>query len=326
MEFKDYYAILGLKPAASADDIKRAYRSLARKYHPDLNKAAGAEERFKQVSEAYEALRDPEKRAAYDEAARRWKAGPPPAGPHREPPPGWDAGFEFSGGFGGEGPGEPAYSSFFESLFGRGSAAGTGARGGRRGAQGSDHHAKVLVDLADAYTGATRPIRLRMPVSDANGRVALAERVLDVHVPRGIREGRVLRLKGQGGTDPLGSGAAGDLYLELHFKPHPYFRVNGADVTLDLPVAPWEAALGARVAVPAPDRRVELSIPPNSGQGRKLRLRGLGLPPSAAGEPAGDLYVVLQIALPAVSTEEAKALYRQMEKTMQFNPRASMGG
>ena len=309
MQFKDYYAALGVQRSADADEIKRAYRKLARKYHPDVSKERDAEARFKEVTEAYEVLKDPEKRAAYDQVGQRWQGG--------APPPDWDAGFEFSGREGGAPPGAD-FSDFFEARFGRrGGAAPTGrARGGMRG---EDHHAKLLIDLEDAYHGAQRTISLRVPVAGPQHSVQWRERQLDVKIPKGIRAGQQLRLAGQG-SPGHGQGSAGDLFLEVEFRPHRHFRVDGRDIVLELPVTPWEAALGASVMVPTPDRRVELRIPPNSAAGRRMRLKGLGLP----GEPAGDLYVVLVIALPPSESTAAQQAWRTLAKAFDFNPRASM--
>jgi len=311
MDFKDYYATLGVPNDASQDDIKRAYRKLARKYHPDVSKESDAEAKFKDVSEAYEALNDPEKRAAYDEVGRRYKRGQ-----EFQPPPGWDAGFEFSGRDFEAGEAFD-HSAFFEALFGRHAG---GARAGRAGmhAQGEDHHAKVLIDLEDAYRGAERSISLRVPVMDREGRVTMHERRIDVHIPKGIREGQHLRLAGQGGP-AVGQAPAGDLYLEIEFNPHRLFRVDGRDIYLDLPVAPWEAALGAVVSLPTPDSTVQLTIPPNSAAGRRLRRKGKGFP----GEPAGDMYAVLAIALPPADTDAARAAYRAMAGAFRFDPRAA---
>ena len=312
MKFKDYYEILGVPRNATQDDIKRAYRKLARKYHPDVSKDSDAEARFKEVGEAYAVLKDPEKRVAYDQMGSQWKTGQ-----DFQPPPGWDAGFEFSGGdFGGAAGAD--HSDFFEALFGR------QARGGQRAhmhAQGQDHHAKVLIDLADAYHGAQRSISLRMPALDAQGRVTMQERKLDVSIPKGIRAGQHLRLAGQGGPG-LGEGPAGDLYLEIAFNPHPLFRVDDRDVYLDLPLAPWEAALGAAVTAPTPEGPVQLTVPAGSAAGRKLRLKGKGLP----GNPPGDLYAVLAIALPPADSESAKEAWRTLAQAFDFNPRVHLKG
>ena len=328
MEFKDYYKTLGVARDASPDAIKSAYRRLARKYHPDVSKEPQAEARFKDISEASEVLRDPEKRAAYDAAGAQWErqqaAGDARGGADRagraqdfQPPPGWDAGFEFSGGA-EELFGAGDHSDFFEALFGRAARAG-GAGAPRPGMQmpGQDHHAKVMIDLEDTFHGAQRSISLRMPALDDEGRGVLRERTLDVNIPKGIREGQHLRLAGQGGPG-LGSGPAGDLFLEIVFRPHPRYRVDGRDVYVDLPLAPWEAALGASVAVPTPDGEVELTIPPGSAAGRKLRLKGKGIP----GNPAGDLYVVLTIALPPAGDAKARAAYQAFAQAFDFDPRA----
>ena len=316
MKFKDYYETLGVPRSATQDEIKQAYRKLARKYHPDVSKQPDAEARFKELGEANEVLKDPEKRAAYDRMGSNYKNGQ-----DFSPPPDWNEGFEFSGS--GEPEGMPN-SDFFEALFGR------RAQHARRGprtmhAQGQDHHAKVAIDLRDAYRGATRSISLSMPGVDAQGHVALRARQLEVNIPKGIVAGQHLRLQGQGGPG-LGSGPAGDLYLEIVFTPDPVFRVDGRDVYLDLPLAPWEAALGAQVDVPTPEGSVTLTIPPASAAGRKLRLKGRGIPGASADKPAGDLYAVLTIVLPPADTDAAKEAYQALHKATDFNPRERFGG
>jgi curved DNA-binding protein len=302
MEYKDYYKILGVERGATQDEIKRAYRKLARASHPDVNKEAGAEAKFKEAGEAYEVLKDPEKRAAYDELGANWKQGQ-----EFRPPPNWDAGFEFSGG-GYTQADASQFSDFFEGLFGgmRGARGGGAGFGTRREfhAQGEDHHAKIEIDLADAYTGAKRAITLRMPEVDAQGHVTVKDRTLNVTIPKGIREGQHIRLAGQGAPG-MGKGPAGDLYLEVRFAPDPIYRVEGKDVYLDLPVAPWEAALGAAIKAPTPAGPVMLKVPPNSTKGRTMRLKGRGLP----GSPPGDLHAVLKIVLPPADTDKAKEVY-----------------
>ena len=310
MEFKDYYATLGIERTATPEEIKRAYRKLARKFHPDVSKEANAEARFKDVSEAYEALSDPEKRAAYDEIGRRRDSGQ-----SYEPPPG--SGYEFSGRDGGAGD-DAAFSDFFESLFGHRGRAGADPR--RAAGSMADHHAKVLIDLEDAYRGAHRTISLRMPVIDDQGQMRLHERHLEVNIPKGVRDGQHLRLVGQGGSAP-GGGPAGDLYLEIAIRPHRHFRLDGRDLYLDLPIAPWEGALGARVQVPTPDGALELGIPAGSWSGRKLRLKGKGLP----GPTPGDLYAVLQITAPPVQTQAERDAYAALAQAhADFNPRSGL--
>jgi curved DNA-binding protein len=318
MEFKDYYARLGLERTATPEQVKRAYRKLARKFHPDVSKEPDAEAKFKEVAEAYEALKDPGKRAAYDQVQRGHDAGQ-----DFNPPPGWDSGFEFGGdapAAGASGATDFSRSDFFEALFGRGA-------GGRRGAHasgpiaGSDHHVRVQIELLDAYRGARRSISLRVPQLDASGQLRLEQRQLDVSIPKGVRAGQHLRLGGQGAPG-LGNGPAGDLYLELEFAPHKLFRIEDRDVYLDLPVAPWEAALGASITVPTPDGSVQLTVPPGSVPGRRLRLKGQGIP----GTPAGDLYAVLVLVLPPADTASAQAAYRQLaESFSQFDPRPALG-
>ena len=315
MEYKDYYDIMGVNKDATQDEIKRAYRKLARKYHPDVSKEADAEAKFKEVGEAYEVLKDPEKRTAYDQLGSQWQAGQ-----DFHPPPGWDAGFEFSDG-GAGGPDLGGFSDFFESLYGRGFHRAGQQGGTGRGFQmrGEDHHAKVMVELEDSYNGATRSITLQVSGLDENGRVVTRPKTLNVRIPKGIRRGQQIRLAGQGGAGH-GGGEAGDLYLEVDFNLRSHYRVEGADIYLDLPLAPWEAALGASVKVPTPAGAVDLKIPPGSQAGKKLRLKGRGIP---AREP-GDLYVVLQIALPKAENEEQRRIYEKMKQEFSFNPRIGM--
>lgn len=317
MEYRDYYKILGVERTADQEAVKRSYRKLARKYHPDVSKEPDAEARFKELNEAYEVLKDPEKRAAYDQLGSNWQAGQ-----DFRPPPGWDQGFEFHGG--GYTQADPEeFSDFFETLFGRGAYTqgfgsnfgGRSARGPRRG---DNAHAKILIDLEDSYSGAARTITLKHTEVGADGRPHLRERNIQVKIPKGIAPGQQIRLAGQGES---ASGGAGDLYLEVEFKPHALYHLDGKTVYLDLPVAPWEAALGATVRAPTPTGVVDLKIPPNSRAGSKLRLKGRGLP---AKEP-GDLFVVLQIALPPADSDAARNAYRQMENTFRFEPRAGLG-
>lgn len=306
MQYQDYYKILGVERGATQDDIKRAYRKLARKYHPDVSKESDAEERFKEVGEAYEVLKDPEKRAAYDQLGNQWQTGQ-----EFRPPPDWGANVEFSG--------DPAaFSDFFESLFGRGFGARRPAAAYR--AAGMDHHARVVIDLADSFAGTTRSITLQRPVADAAGRVSTREHTLKVRIPKGVKPGQHIRLAGQG-EPGIGGGAAGDLYLEIAFRPHPLYRIDGSDLYLELPVTPWEAALGATVPVPTPGGPVDLKVPPGSNGGRRLRLKGRGIPAT----PPGDLYVQLRIALPPADTPAARELYQRMGRELAFDPRQGMG-
>jgi curved DNA-binding protein len=305
---------------ATQDEIKRAYRKLARKYHPDVSDKADAEERFKQLGEAYEVLKDPEKRAAYDQLGANWKQGQ-----DFRPPPGWDEGFEFSGD-GAAGPGNEQFSDFFESLFrqSRGRASGGHAGSSYSGHEefhmhGEDRRARIMVDLRDSYTGATRSISLHAPELTNDGRVITRDRTLNIKIPKGIRDGQQIRLSGQGGPG-IGKGKTGDLFLEVELRPEEHYRVDGTDVYLSLPVAPWEAALGATVTVPLMSGNVNLKIPAGSNQGSKLRLKGKGIP---AKQP-GDLYVVLDVTLPPADSDAAKALYEKMSKEMAFDPRAGL--
>lgn len=313
MEFKDYYAILGVAKDAGQDDIKRAYRKLARKYHPDVSKEPDAEARFKEVNEANEVLKDPQKRAAYDQLGSQWRAGQ-----EFRPPPDWDAGFEFSGG-GFTGADAHQFSDFFETLFGMGSPfSGRTTRQGRHALRGEDHHAKILIPLADSFTGAQRSIQLRVPEVDARGRLTLRPRTLNLRIPTGIGAGQKIRLAGQGAPG-TGGASAGDLYLEIEFEPHRLFQVEGRDLYLTLPLAPWEAALGARIQVPTPGGRVEVKVPAGAQAGQKLRLKGRGLP---AQQP-GDLFIILKLVNPPAGDARAQELYRRMADEVRFDPRSA---
>ena len=323
MEFRDYYKILGVERSATADQIKTAYRRLARKYHPDVSKEPDAEARFKEMQEAYEVLRDPEKRAAYDQLGSEWKSGQ-----SFHPPPDWGSGFEFSGrpagaGRAGRRPSgatagggsyaEEDFSDFFSSLFGGGSPfAGATSRSG-----GRDHHARIEITLEEAYRGTSRMLELKRPEVKPDGSVELRSHTVRVTIPAGVTEGQLIRLAGQG-EPAAGGGSAGDLYLEVHIQPHRSFALENRDVTLTFPVAPWEAALGASVKVPTLGGPVEMRIPPSAQAGQKLRLRGRGLP----GQPPGDQFVQLKVLLPPADSPEAKAIYEQMRAKLNFDPRA----
>ena len=315
MDYKDYYKLLGVERGASQDEIKRSYRKLARKYHPDVSEEPDAEARFKEVGEAYAVLKDTEKRAAYDELGADWQRGQ-----EFKPPPDWDAGFEFSGaGFDGGDAG--AYSDFFESLFGQRGMGSRFSGGARQGfhARGEDHHAKVLIDLEDAYHGATRSISLRAPELDQTGHVATKDRTLNIKIPKGVRQGQKIRLSGQGASGQ-GDGKAGDLYLEIDFRPHRFYRAEGKDIYMDLPVTPWEATLGATIKVPTPAGPVDLKIPAGAANGQKLRLKGRGIP---SREP-GDFYVLITITLPPADSDVAKEFYKKMQQELPYNPRGHL--
>jgi curved DNA-binding protein len=312
LEFKDYYKTLGVSRDATAEEIKKSFRRLARKYHPDVSKEADAEQNMKEVNEAYTVLSDPEKRAAYDQLGQRGFQ----AGSDFQPPPGWDSNFEFSGGFSGAQAAD--FSDFFAELFG--TRMGAGARHTHQRRRGEDHHAKIMLDLEDSYHGATRNLTLRMPKLDGQGHAVLTEHTLNVRIPKGVHAGQVIRLVGQGGPGHAGE-AAGDLFLEVHFNPHNRYRIENKDVYAALPVAPWEAALGATVKVPVPDGAVEVRVPENSQSGRKLRLKGRGIPAAAP----GDLYLVLEVVLPAAATEKAREFYQMMARELAFNPRQNLG-
>ncbi len=323
MDFKDYYEVLGVKRTATDADIKKAFRRLARKHHPDLSKASDASARMQSINEAHEVLRDPEKRAAYDRVGQAAQGGQPFA-----PPPGWDSGFEFSGAPDDSGDGAD-HSAFFEALFGSARRRAAGSRGAgtaesARARRGQDHHAKIMVPLEDAFRGATRELTLHSPEVDATGNMALRERTLQVSIPKGIRAGQQIRLSGQG-TPGFDGAPPGDLYLEISFAPHPQWRVDGRDLYSALRVAPWEAALGASVKVSTPEGEVEMNVPASSQTGRKLRLRGRGIPGSRAGDFAGDFYVTLELVLPPAVEASAREAYLRMAHDLAFDPRATAG-
>ncbi len=333
MEYRDYYQILGVQRAATADEIKTAYRRLARKYHPDVSKEPNAEARFKEMQEAYEVLKDPEKRAAYDQLGSEWKSGQ-----QFRPPPDWGSGFEFDGAPGGArgarhrrasgrargGSGaaqeevfeQEGFSDFFSSLFGGGSPFGAAARHG-----GRDHHARIDLELEQAFRGAASTLELKRPEMKPDGTLEVRTHTVRVTIPPGVTDGQLIRLAGQGEPAAEG-GRSGDLYLEAHILPHRLYQLDGRDVTLTLPVAPWEAALGAGVTVPTLGGPVEMQIPAGAQSGQKLRLRGRGLP----GQPPGDEYVQLKVVLPPANSAEAKALYAEMRSKLDFNPRADLKG
>jgi curved DNA-binding protein len=315
MEFKDYYQVLGVPRDAGVEDIKKSYRKLARKYHPDVSKEPDAGDRMQEVNEAWAVLSDPEKRAAYDQVGQGYRPGQ-----DFRPPPDWDAGFEFSGDRRGFSPDESAgFSDFFSELFGRmNGARGPGFAGGAEAfqARGQDHHARVLLDVEDAFHGATRQISLRAPRLDDEGRVHVDTRTLDVKIPKGVHAGQLIRLAGQG-SPGMGGAPAGDLLLEVAFKPHPRYRVDGRDLHLALPLAPWEAALGATVPVEAPGGTLEVRIPAGAQAGRQMRVRGKGIP----GATPGDLYLDLQIVLPSADTPRARELYETMKRDLAFDAR-----
>jgi len=332
MEYKDYYNTLGVERSADKAFIKKAYRKLARKYHPDVSKELDAEARFKDVSEAYNVLKDEEKRASYDELGANWQAGQ-----DFHTPPDWEqshpgfgqAGFGRDGGTyhyssaTGQGGG-PDVSEFFESLFGQGAYAGTGGRSGYYEspgqAGGQDQHASVQIDLADAFHGTSRQLSLGEPVLTENGQVVNKQRTLNVKIPKGITQGQTMRLKGQGAS-AMGGSSRGDLFLEVNFAPHPVFKAEGKDISLDLPIAPWEAALGAKVAVPLPDgKSANLTLAAGSSSGKQLRLKGKGIPAKVP----GNLLVTLKIVVPEDISEDEKAAYEALKAASGSDVRANL--
>ena len=320
MDFKDYYAALDLERTASEEEVRKAYRKLARKYHPDVSKEPDAEARMREMNEAYDVLRDKEKRAAYDQLADRVARGGSPQGDF-QPPPGWDEGFEFHRGP-GEGPADHAeFSEFFSSIFGAAQRRGAARQNFR--ARGEDHHAAIEISLEDALQGAEREITLRALDANDQGHAQWKPRTLHVKIPPGMHPGQYIRLAGQG-MPGHGGEPAGDLYLEVRIAPHKLFRVEERDLYMTLPVTPSEAALGAQVQVPTPTGGVvEVTVPRNARNGLKLRLKGRGL----AGKTPGDLYLLIDIVLPpAESSETARRAYEELGRaTAAFDPRRHLG-
>ena len=310
MKYKDYYRILGVARYVGADDLKKDYRRLARKYHPDVSKEAGAEDKFKEIAEAYEALKDPDKRSAYD------RLGSHQPGQEFRPPPEWESQFGHAqGGFE-----DIDLSDLFAGLR-RG-----GQRAGRAGAAiavpGEDYEVMAHIGLDDAYRGTLVDLELNMPEYDASGRLRRVARTFKARIPKGATDGQRLRLPGKGGKG-LNGGRDGDLYLNIALHPHRLFKVSGHDLYLDLPLAPWEAVLGASVEVPTLGGPVLLTVPAGTHAGQRLRLAGRGLPKSRGGE--GDLFAIAQIVVPTAAGEADQALYRQLAQASKFDPRAHFG-
>jgi curved DNA-binding protein len=320
MDFKDYYAVLGVSESASPEDIKKAYRKLARKYHPDVSKEEDADNKFKDVGEAYEVLKDPEKRAEYDQLR---KYGARQDGSFERP-----SGWQSRSGFGGGGYTEAdsaQFSDFFEEIFG-GGRAGAGFGGGFGGQRqsmrmrGEDVHAKLALFLEEAFEGCEKQVTFNVHEPDASGRVMPRQKTLKVKIPAGMKEGQHIRLKGQGAPG-IGGAENGDLFIEVEYAPHPMFTVQGRDILVTVPIAPWEAALGGSVTVPTVGSKVNVKVPKGSTSGSKLRLKGKGLP----GKHPGDQIVILQVAMPERHSEEAEELYKKLaEAEKGFNPRSKL--
>ena len=321
VKYQDYYAILGLPRSATQEDIKKAYRRLARKYHPDVNKSRDAEAKFKEMAEANEVLGDPENRRKYDALGSNWRMGQE----FRPPPDGGQDNIHYS--FNGRGPGqfgeESGFSDFFESLFsslGRDdSAFARGAPGGQRPVRGEDHEADITISLEEAYHGANKSISLQVAEVDERGRTRRGLKQYNVNIPAGVTEGSRIRLAGQGGSSP-GARKAGDLYLRIHIAPHPTLRVQGRNLEMDLLIAPWEAALGSKVSLPTLDGQATLSIPAGTQGGQRIRLRGKGFPGKGTTE-AGDLIATAQIGIPTNLTAREKELFEDLAKVSKYRPR-----
>jgi curved DNA-binding protein len=307
MKYKDYYAALGLQRGASEDEIKRAYRKLARKYHPDVSKEPGAEEKFKEVAEAYQTLKDTDKRAAYDQL------GAHQPGQDFNPSPDWQQQWQQRGG----------EFSFGEQMDLADLFAHLGMGGARRGVhvplRGQDFEVSVPITIEDAYHGTEIDLDLNMPEYDEQGRLQRVPHSFKARIPKGASDGQRLRLAGKGGKGASGGGN-GDLFLNISLRPHPLYRASGHDLYLDLPLAPWEAVLGTAVELPTPGGPVRLKVPPGTQAGQHLRLPRRGLPKPHGGE--GDLYAIVQVVVPSVASEQERALYQQLMQLSRFEPRA----
>lgn len=312
MEYQDYYKILGLSRNTTANEIKKRYRQLARKYHPDVSKEVNAEEKFKKVKEAYEVLKDPEKRKAYDAMGADWKQGQ-----DFTPPPDWEFHPHSEASY--QAFHQSNFSDFFETLFG---VLGTGKRWTRTkfSERGQDQHSRVTIHLEEAFRGTTKTLTFQEPMLNSEtGQVNYITRTLRVKIPPGVTQGQQIRLKKQG-SPGIGGAPNGDLYLEIHLQPHHLYTIEGKNIYLNLPVTPWEAALGAKITVPTLGGSVDLTLHSGSQTGQKLRLKGRGLP----GEPPGDQYVLLNIHIPKPKTDQQKQLYQKMSELMYFNPRKEL--
>ncbi|MBP8645443.1 MAG: DnaJ domain-containing protein [Syntrophobacteraceae bacterium] len=327
IKFKDYYETLGVSRTASQEEIQRAYRKLARKYHPDINKAPNAEEKFKEINEAYEVLKDPEKRSKYDQLGPEWRSGQ-----DFRPPPGWDFHYDFGQGQGGAERGfqwssGTGFSDFFESLFGGQGFRSAGGRGTRSRPvwkqAGSDQEATVRISLEDAFHGATKSITLQVQSVTPDGQLSVQSKNYDVKIPPGILPGQKIRLGGQGG-EGVGGGPRGDLYLKVEIEPHPTYRLEGRNLYMDLPVAPWEAVLGVEARLSTLSGVVTVKVPPGTQNGQKLRLRGKGMP-NPRGTP-GDLYAVVRVMVPTKPSAREKELFEELRRISRFNPRSQQEG
>ncbi|MEO8156710.1 MAG: DnaJ C-terminal domain-containing protein [Betaproteobacteria bacterium] len=312
MKYKDYYEILGVARDASTDDIKKAYRKLAHKYHPDVSKDPKGEEQFKAVAEAYQTLKDAEKRAAYDNLGRHQ------TGEEFRPPPDWGQQFGDGGNFSFD---DIDFADLFAGLGARGRTGPGARRGGTYPIPGQDYEVAAPITIEDAYRGTELDLNLSVPEYDGQGRMHRVPLVFKARIPKGVTNGERLRLPGKGGKG-LNGGANGNLYLTIALQPHPLYRVTGHDLYLDLPLAPWEAALGASVEVPTLGGPVRLKIAPGTNTGQKLRLAGRGLPKRSEGE--GDLFAIVQVVVPPSPSEREKELFKELAEASQFHPRASL--
>ena len=329
VKFQDYYEILGVSRDATQDQIQSAYRKLARKYHPDINQSKGAEDKFKQIGEAYEVLGHADKRKKYDQLGKNWQMGEdfstPPGWEFRSASPGQgeQTGFRFTSDVFGD----TGFSDFFETLFGgfgrtternRRTVDSDDASSGSFSRNGQDHETDLVISLEDAFKGGRKSISLKTLITDQNGRSRTVAKAYEVTIPKGVADGKKLRLSGQGG-EASGSGKPGDLYLTIRIAKHPRFQVKGSDIETDVPVAPWEAALGGKISVPLVSGSAQITLPAGIKNGKKIRIRGKGL--NGDGNTKGDFYAVIKIAVPEQLSSRERELYQELAKVSQFKPR-----
>jgi len=310
MQFKDYYKIMGVDEKATPEEIKKAYKKLARRFHPDVSKEKDAEQRFKELGEAYEVLRDEGKRREYDNLRTTGAMG---GNGQFRPPPGWESATHFRDSDNGGAD----FSDFFEALFGRNGSFRRTAGGGMH-MRGEDLHAELALLLEEAWPGCEQQIEVRVPEADEHGLVSHRTRKLKVKVPPGTGDGSVLRIRGQGGPG-IGDGGAGDLLVTIRLAKHPLYAVEGKNLSLVVPLAPWEAALGCKLTVPTLKGKTLVTIPPDSQSGQRMRLAGLGMP----GSPPGDFFLVLKVVMPPATSAKAKVLLGELQREADFNPRSA---
>ncbi len=310
MAFTDYYQIMGVPHDASQADIKQAYRKLARKYHPDVSQEPDAEQKFKALGEAYEVLKDPKKRTQYDQFGQDWKDGAQAeqAGRHEQA---HQSAYQYAHS-------EADFAEYLNQMFGQRHQRGQGFGFEADINQGQDIHTRLDITLEDSYQGTEKMLQLHVPVIEPNGHMGSKTKTVKVTIPKGISEGQQIRLKGQGHESPRGK--PGDLYIEIHILPHRFFKVDGKNILLDVPITPWEAALGSKIKIQTLGGQVAMKCPENTQNGQQMRLKGRGLP----GSPTGDQIIRFHIAMPKKVSDSAKKAYEQLKDAQTYNPRSTM--